>query len=140
MGLNEPFFNHSSDVVFTAQEGGIAYLSCEVMIMMIIVTPVTMVTVMAMMVITANEGRIAYLSCDDDVDDDVDNDNDAYDDDGGTAFLFSEHTVPAQKSNISKKMIVGVSLTFSFLKIILFARLSYYFLPHIRLTDYSVQV
>jgi len=30
LGLNEPFFNHSSDVVFTAQEGGIAYLSCEV--------------------------------------------------------------------------------------------------------------
>ena len=48
----------------------------------------------------------------DDVDDDVDNDNDAYDDDGGTAFLFSEHTVPAQKSNISKKMIVGGVLNF----------------------------
>ena len=32
LGLNEPFFNHSSDVVFTAQEGGIAYLSCEVLI------------------------------------------------------------------------------------------------------------
>jgi hypothetical protein len=30
LGLNEPFFNHSSDVVFTAQEGGVAYLSCEV--------------------------------------------------------------------------------------------------------------
>ena len=30
LGLNEPFFNHSSDVVFTAQEGGMAYLSCEV--------------------------------------------------------------------------------------------------------------
>ena len=37
------------------------------------------------------------------------------------------------KSNISKKMMVGESLTFSFLKIIrrrlLFARLSYYFTP-----------
>ena len=63
MGLNEPFFNHSSDVVFTAQEGGIAYLSCEVMIMMMIVMLVTMVTMMVMMVITAKEGRIAYLSC-----------------------------------------------------------------------------
>lgn len=30
LGLNEPFFNHSSDVVFTAQEGGTAYLACEV--------------------------------------------------------------------------------------------------------------
>jgi len=30
LGLNVPFFNHSSDVVFTAQEGGIAYISCEV--------------------------------------------------------------------------------------------------------------
>lgn len=30
LGLNEPFFNHSQDVVFTAQEGGMAYLSCEV--------------------------------------------------------------------------------------------------------------
>ena len=32
LGLNEPFFNHSSDVVFTAQEGGVAYLSCEVVL------------------------------------------------------------------------------------------------------------
>jgi len=30
LGLNVPFFNHSSDVVFTAQEGGVAYISCEV--------------------------------------------------------------------------------------------------------------
>ena len=41
------------------------------------------------------------------------------------------HTVPAQKSNIIKKMSVGKSLTFSFIMIIrrllLFARLSYYF-------------
>ena len=54
------------------------------------------------------------------------------------------HTVPAQKSNISKKIIGGKSLTFSFLKIIrrllLFARLSYYFTPYNRLTDYSLQV
>ena len=54
------------------------------------------------------------------------------------------HTVPAQKSNISKKIIGGRSLTFSFLKIIrrllLFARLSYYFTPYNRLTDYSLQV
>ena len=62
--MNEPFFNHSSDVVFTAQEGGIAYLSCEVMIMVMIVMPVTtMATMMVMMDFTANEGRIAYLSC-----------------------------------------------------------------------------
>ena len=55
-------------------------------------------------------------------------------------FSNNEHTVPAQKSNISKKIIGGRSLTFSFLKIIrrllLFARLSYYFtldlsIPHI---------
>ena len=56
----------------------------------------------------------------------------------------SAHTVPAQKSNISKKIIGGRSLTFSFLKIIrrllLFARLSYYFTLHNRLTDYSQQV
>ena len=56
----------------------------------------------------------------------------------------SAHTVPAQKSNISKKIIGGRSLTFSFLKIIrrllLFARLSYYFTPYNRLTDYSLQV
>ena len=64
MGLNEPFFNHSSDVVFTAQEGGIAYLSCEVVIMMMIVMPVTtMVTKMVRKVFTANEGRIAHMSC-----------------------------------------------------------------------------
>ena len=47
--------------------------------------------------------------------------------------MKERHTVPAQKSNISKKIIVGESLTFSFLKIIrrllLFARLSYYFTP-----------
>ena len=30
LGLNVPFFNHSSDVVFTAQKGGVAYISCEV--------------------------------------------------------------------------------------------------------------
>ena len=42
-----------------------------------------------------------------------------------------QHTVPAQKLNIIKKMSVGKSLTFSFIMIIrrllLFARLSYYF-------------
>ena len=41
------------------------------------------------------------------------------------------HTVPTQKSNVIKKMSVGRSLTFSFIMIIrrllLFARLSYYF-------------
>ena len=41
-------------------------------------------------------------------------------------------------------MIVGVSLTFSFLEIIrrllLFARSSYYFTPYNRLTDYSLEV
>ena len=54
MGLNEPFFNHSSDVVFTAQEGGIAYLSCEVMtvMMMIVMMVTTIVTMMVMMVFT----------------------------------------------------------------------------------------
>ena len=53
MGLNEPFFNHSSDVVFTAQEGGIAYLSCEVMtVMMIVMMVTTIVTMMVMMVFT----------------------------------------------------------------------------------------
>ena len=54
------------------------------------------------------------------------------------------HTVPAQKTNISKKIIAGKSLTFSFMQIIrrflLFARLSYYFTPYNRLTDYSLQV
>ena len=43
------------------------------------------------------------------------------------------HIVPAQESKISRKWLVGKSLTFSFLKIIrqllLFARLSYYFTP-----------
>ena len=47
--------------------------------------------------------------------------------------LTTWHTVPAQKSNIIKKIIGGSSSTFSFLKIIrrllLFARLSYYFTP-----------
>ena len=53
MGLNEPFFNHSSDVVFTAQEGGIAYLSCEVMtVMMIVMMVTTIVTMMVIMVFT----------------------------------------------------------------------------------------
>ena len=50
-----------------------------------------------------------------------------------TIISITMHTVPAQKSNISKKLIVGKSLTFSFLKIIrrllLFVRLSYYFTP-----------
>ena len=45
----------------------------------------------------------------------------------------TQHNVPAHKSNISQKMIVGESLTFSFTMIIrrllLFARLSYYFTP-----------
>ena len=62
----------------------------------------------------------------------------------GWGWANGEHTVPAQKSNISKKIIGGRSLTFSFLKIIrrllLFARLSYYFTPYNRLTDYSLQV
>jgi len=30
LGLNVPFFNHSADVVFTAQVGGLAFISCEV--------------------------------------------------------------------------------------------------------------
>merc|ERR1712130_657652 len=30
LGLNEPFFNPNIDSIFTAQEGGVAYLSCEV--------------------------------------------------------------------------------------------------------------
>ena len=30
LGLNDPFFNPSIDSTFTAQEGGVAYLSCEV--------------------------------------------------------------------------------------------------------------
>ena len=50
-----------------------------------------------------------------------------------TIEYITPHTVPAQKSNIIKKMSVGKSLTFSFIMIIrrllLFARLSYYFSP-----------
>ena len=46
-------------------------------------------------------------------------------------IICKRHSVPAQKSNIIKKMSVGKSLTFSFIMIIrrllLFARLSYYF-------------
>ena len=30
LGLNDPFFNPNIDSTFTAQEGGVAYLSCEV--------------------------------------------------------------------------------------------------------------
>ena len=30
LGLNDPFFNPNLDSTFTAQEGGVAYLSCEV--------------------------------------------------------------------------------------------------------------
>ena len=57
LGLNEPFFNHSSDVVFTAQEGGIAYLSCEVMIilmimMMYMMKILMMIVMMVMMAMT----------------------------------------------------------------------------------------
>ena len=52
--------------------------------------------------------------------------------------------VPAQKSNISKKNHWGEVLNF-FLsedhrRLLLFARLSYYFTPYNRLTDYSQQV
>ena len=61
-----------------------------------------------------------------------------------TAYTTYANTVPAQKSNISIKMIGGKSLTFPSLKIIrrllLYARLLYHFLPYNRLTDYSKQV
>ena len=30
LGLNEPFFNPNIDPTFKAQEGGVAFLSCEV--------------------------------------------------------------------------------------------------------------
>ena len=30
LGLNEPFFNPNIDSTFMAQEGGVAFLSCEV--------------------------------------------------------------------------------------------------------------
>ena len=30
LGLNDPFFNPNIDSISTAQEGGVAYLSCEV--------------------------------------------------------------------------------------------------------------
>ena len=30
LGLNEPFFNPNIDSTFKAQEGGVAFLSCEV--------------------------------------------------------------------------------------------------------------
>ena len=53
--------------------------------------------------------------------------------------LVTLHTVPAQKINIIKKMSVGKSLTFSFIMIIrrllLFARLKYYFSPVIHQTS-----
>ena len=51
----------------------------------------------------------------------------------------TQHNVPAHKSNISQKIIVGESLTFSFTMIIrrllLFARLSYYFSPVLHQTS-----
>ena len=33
LGLNDPFFNPNIDSTFTAQEGGVAYLSCEATIL-----------------------------------------------------------------------------------------------------------
>ena len=55
----------------------------------------------------------------------------------------SHHTVPAQKSKISKQMIGGKVLNFFLCKdhktTLIFARLSYYFTPYNRLTDDSLQ-
>ena len=54
----------------------------------------------------------------------------------------SHHTVPAQKSKISKQMIGGKVLNFFLCKdhktTLIFARLSYYFTPYNRLTDDSL--
>ena len=62
-----------------------------------------------------------------------------------TAEVCSCATPSLLRNQISaKKIIVGKSLTFSFVKIIrrllLFTRLSYYFTPYNRLTDYSLEV
>ena len=38
LGLNDPFFNPNLDSTFTAQEGGVAYLSCEVTTIILTIT------------------------------------------------------------------------------------------------------
>ena len=47
---------------------------------------------------------------------------------------ITEHTVPEQESNISKKMTTKGTWTFYLRRLLLFARLSYYFIPCFRLT------
>ena len=66
LGLNEPFFNPNIDSIFTAQEGGVAYLSCEVTLTSLIlaiicttiltVTFITILTLNTIFVLTSDSG------------------------------------------------------------------------------------
>ena len=49
--------------------------------------------------------------------------------------LTRGHTVPEQESNIGKKMTTKETWTFYLRRLLLFARLSYYFIPCLRLTN-----
>ena len=51
--------------------------------------------------------------------------------------LTRGHTVPEQESNIGKKMTTKETWTFYLRRLLLFARLSYYFIPCLRLTKSS---
>ena len=51
--------------------------------------------------------------------------------------LTRGHTVPEQESNIGKKMTTKETWTFYLRRLLLFARLSYYFIPCLRLTKLS---
>ena len=42
LGLNDPFFNPNIDSISTAQEGGVAYLSCEVTAFILTLTILTL--------------------------------------------------------------------------------------------------
>ena len=54
LGLNDPFFNPNIDSTFTAQEGGVAYLSCEATILIYTPTFTTTIFIYTPTLTTAN--------------------------------------------------------------------------------------